>query len=271
MAEGHTRGTVATFAAGAAMGAATATAATLLYNRPQMGLQHTGAHPASSGDAAWQVVLRFLRLHSPGDKPATSSRECLRAAAEARAQGRQYLRHPSAPSATALQGAGSDCMVGKTRVDREKSAGISVTQAPAVSADPEVAALVPASAIGSAQAGAAAAPLRLPAGGEAAASGPSDEEDEILAEHFTRNTQFFGAEGQRRVAGAFVIVVGLGVRLCPVFCPIFWAIDVVHCRLSSSKCMTECGTAHMPRRPALVLLSVPAGSHSPLCSRLPMA
>lgn len=230
MAEGHTRGTVAAFAAGAAMGAATATAATLLYNRPQMGLQHTGAHPASSGTAAWKVVLRLLRLHSPGDEPATSSRECLLAAAEARAQGRQYLRRPSAPSATALQGAGRDRMVGKNRLDREKPAVISVTQAPAVSADPEKAALAPASATGATQAGAAAAPLRLPPGGEAAASGPSDEEDEILAEHFTRNTQFFGAEGQRRVAGAFVIVVGLGVRLCLAFCPVFWATDVVDCR-----------------------------------------
>jgi len=34
--------------------------------------------------------------------------------------------------------------------------------------------------------------------------------DVILAEHFTRNIQFFGSEAQRRVTGAFVIVVGLG-------------------------------------------------------------
>lgn len=38
-------------------------------------------------------------------------------------------------------------------------------------------------------------------------------EDEVLGEHFTRNLQFFGSPGQERIMGAFVIVVGLGVRL----------------------------------------------------------
>ena len=38
-------------------------------------------------------------------------------------------------------------------------------------------------------------------------------DDEILAEQFTRNVQFFGREGQLEIAKAFVIVVGLGVRL----------------------------------------------------------
>lgn len=37
--------------------------------------------------------------------------------------------------------------------------------------------------------------------------------DDILAEHFTRNVQFFGREGQERIMGSFVIVVGLGVKL----------------------------------------------------------
>lgn len=37
--------------------------------------------------------------------------------------------------------------------------------------------------------------------------------DEILAEQFTRNTQFFGREGQSKIHRAFVIVVGLGVSL----------------------------------------------------------
>ena len=37
-------------------------------------------------------------------------------------------------------------------------------------------------------------------------------EDEVLGEHFTRNLQFFGRPGQERIMGAFVIVVGLGVR-----------------------------------------------------------
>lgn len=38
----------------------------------------------------------------------------------------------------------------------------------------------------------------------------SVEEDEIIAEHFTRNVQFFGVKGQQRVAKSFVVVVGLG-------------------------------------------------------------
>ena len=38
----------------------------------------------------------------------------------------------------------------------------------------------------------------------------NDVHDEIVTEHFTRNIQFFGAEGQQRVASAFVVVVGLG-------------------------------------------------------------
>lgn len=37
-------------------------------------------------------------------------------------------------------------------------------------------------------------------------------EDEILAEQFTRNVQFFGASGQHEVLNAFVVVIGLGVR-----------------------------------------------------------
>ena len=39
------------------------------------------------------------------------------------------------------------------------------------------------------------------------------EGDEVLEEQFTRNVQFFGSEGQRRAAQAFVVVIGLGVRL----------------------------------------------------------
>ena len=38
------------------------------------------------------------------------------------------------------------------------------------------------------------------------------EEDDILSEQLTRNVQFFGLEGQRAIAGAFVVVIGLGVR-----------------------------------------------------------
>ena len=37
-------------------------------------------------------------------------------------------------------------------------------------------------------------------------------QDDILREAFTRNTSFFGTEGQTKVLGSFVVVVGLGVR-----------------------------------------------------------
>ncbi len=36
-------------------------------------------------------------------------------------------------------------------------------------------------------------------------------QDDIIREQLTRNIQFFGEEGQQRIADAFVIVVGLGV------------------------------------------------------------
>lgn len=37
-----------------------------------------------------------------------------------------------------------------------------------------------------------------------------DLEDDILSEQFTRNTQFFGEEAQRKIMGSYVVVVGLG-------------------------------------------------------------
>jgi hypothetical protein len=50
-------------------------------------------------------------------------------------------------------------------------------------------------------------------GGDGGAHSVADYEgDEVLEEQFTRNVQFFGSEGQRRAARAFVVVVGLGVR-----------------------------------------------------------
>ena len=42
----------------------------------------------------------------------------------------------------------------------------------------------------------------------------SFHEDEVLAEQFTRNVQFFGLEGQLKIANAFVVVIGLGVSSC---------------------------------------------------------
>lgn len=38
-------------------------------------------------------------------------------------------------------------------------------------------------------------------------------DDEILSEQFTRNRQFFGEDGQHAIHQAFVVVVGLGVKL----------------------------------------------------------
>ena len=37
------------------------------------------------------------------------------------------------------------------------------------------------------------------------------EKDDVLAEQLTRNVQFFGLEGQKKIAKSFVVVVGLGV------------------------------------------------------------
>lgn len=39
------------------------------------------------------------------------------------------------------------------------------------------------------------------------------ENDEVVAEHLTRNIQFFGPEAQKKIAGSFVVVIGLGVRV----------------------------------------------------------
>lgn len=41
-------------------------------------------------------------------------------------------------------------------------------------------------------------------------SSTSGQQDDIISEQFTRNVQFFGEDGQLRVYGAFVVVVGLG-------------------------------------------------------------
>lgn len=37
------------------------------------------------------------------------------------------------------------------------------------------------------------------------------DQDEVLAEQLTRNTQFFGLEKQKQITNAFVVVIGLGV------------------------------------------------------------
>ena len=42
--------------------------------------------------------------------------------------------------------------------------------------------------------------------------------DEILSEQLTRNLQFFGEEAQQKLAKAFVVVIGLGVRPSHLTC-----------------------------------------------------
>ena len=63
--------------------------------------------------------------------------------------------------------------------------------------------------------GSAAAPLGGASSSGAGGAGAFDmsrfDEDEILEEQLTRNVQFFGLDSQRRIGGAFVVVVGLGV------------------------------------------------------------
>jgi hypothetical protein len=63
---------------------------------------------------------------------------------------------------------------------------------------------------------------RLPPAAVAASSQPAAahtaslrdfESDEILAEHLTRNVQFFGLEKQKQIATSFVVVIGLGVSI----------------------------------------------------------
>lgn len=65
----------------------------------------------------------------------------------------------------------------------------------------------------------AGGPMHAPMRVQAARSAPTQgwparslQEDEVITEQLTRNIQFFGLERQQRVADAFVIVVGLGVR-----------------------------------------------------------
>jgi hypothetical protein len=43
------------------------------------------------------------------------------------------------------------------------------------------------------------------------------DKDDVLVEQLTRNVQFFGLEGQKKIANAFVVVVGLGVSRAEFF------------------------------------------------------
>ena len=206
MADGPVRSSAAVFAAGAAVGAtaAAAAAAAVLHSaRPPAVSLHadpratTGADPPAGGcAAAWRSVLRLLGMDDPNGGPGASSREVLLAAAESRAR-------TSVPSSAPTPH-------GTTGDTRSGGSAPGFNDSHRLPFGGQVATHAAASAAEASAGGQARAPLRLPGGEEEGGEGLW-EEDEVLAEHFTRNTQFFGAEGQRRVAGAFVIVVGLGV------------------------------------------------------------
>ena len=137
-------------------------------------------HEASA--SLWRRALSLLgpTACKPSDSRGAAPRDKLRAAAEARAA----VQHSKDGGAAGLQGS------------------VNSRQAPTELHAPAALANVPANASGQAH------------GQEPAQQGDCGSnamDDEILAEHFTRNTQFFGRKGQARVAASFVVVVGLGV------------------------------------------------------------
>lgn len=61
------------------------------------------------------------------------------------------------------------------------------------------------------------------------------EEDEIVQEQLTRNIQFFGREGQKKICESFVVVVGLGVGMSEC-CSFSFCVCVYACmHLQSSQ------------------------------------
>lgn len=92
------------------------------------------------------------------------------------------------------------------------------------------------------------------------------QEDDILAEQLTRNVQFFGSEGQQRIADAFVIVVGLGVRAAIAVMAACVVVRSPAAAWDSIRCIS-------PRHPLRILCCWPcspppgpaASSHDRLC------
>jgi hypothetical protein len=89
---------------------------------------------------------------------------------------------------------------------------------------------------------------RLPQAAVAASSQPAAahnaslrdfESDEILAEHLTRNVQFFGLEKQKQIATSFVVVIGLGVS-SPTYRQL--AVVSVACFAKVASCACSCCT-----------------------------
>lgn len=56
-----------------------------------------------------------------------------------------------------------------------------------------------------------APPVPAVKGDQVELCGSALEQDEIIAEQLTRNIQFFGLDGQKKITESFVVVVGLGV------------------------------------------------------------
>jgi hypothetical protein len=77
-----------------------------------------------------------------------------------------------------------------------------------------------------ARAPAAAAPEQAAKHTPPQPTAPLSLDDEIVGEQLTRNVQFFGREGQQRVCDAFVVVVGLGVRLALPRTPVSTALTL---------------------------------------------
>lgn len=61
------------------------------------------------------------------------------------------------------------------------------------------------------------APVPAVRGDQVELCGSALEHDDIIAEQLTRNIQFFGLDGQKKITESFVVVVGLGVRYEALF------------------------------------------------------
>jgi hypothetical protein len=93
-------------------------------------------------------------------------------------------------------------------------------------------------------------------------------EDEVLSEQLARNVQFFGAEAQRRVAGAFVVVVGLGVSAAAPRRSLFLSSFPLLFVSRSPKIFAHPPTAHPPASRAAGR-RLARGAHAPPLRRRP--
>jgi len=103
---------------------------------------------------------------------------------------------------------------------------------------------------------------RSPGGGAAPLQQAAHSlDDEVVAEQLTRNVQFFTATGQQRVMGAFVVVVGLGVRTpSNLLSPRALALPAAQCFRSSLLLGQRAAGRGQP-----------CGAHAPALGRRPAA